>query len=564
MRVLIADDNLDLADALASVLRSRGADPVVTGDGAAALQVAADNGPFDAAVVDLLLPGAGGVDVLAQLSERGGPGVLLAMTGYERAHDRERLRDLGIGAPLRKPFAVPELLQRLGLGDTPGATVPLRARVALLIRKAAADPAGLVCGLDRFTDPDVLREAVAEHPYDAALVLSEPSPDRAELVEDLKALDRDLGVLTTPEPSLVAGAIERTRERREASREAALLGAMFEACADPLLVVAGDPPTIERVNRELVALVGLRPDELRGQPLALLDDPATDDQGLVAAWREVQAGSGELAAETRLRIHGGALRPVRARFVRLLEQGSAVAVTLEGAEDRRGHEEALRVLGATAAGVAHEMRNALAGIGSSLEILGSRFDDDSQEADLLHRVSQRVDRAAEVMSDLLAYARPTVPRLKVVPLRMVLGAAADQVRSAAPEGVEVDVELDDPTLKVWLDPVGIQGALVNLGNNAVQAVGERGSVRFCGRLDGESVELRVIDDGPGIPPEMASKVFEPFFTTRARGSGLGLANVRKVVEAHGGRVEVLDRRPGAHFALTLPARPQEIEEERTA
>jgi len=557
MRVLIADDNVDLAEALATVLRSRGVEPTVVANGDVALQLARHD-QFDAAVVDLLLPGTSGVEVLERLREAKAGPVLVAMTGYDRAQDRARLNDLGIGAPLRKPFPIPILLARLGLSDGV-AKLPRNSRIALVVGEEggpASRPGG--CTVDRFADPEMLREAVAEHPYDAAVVLT-TGHDTAELIEDLKALDRDLAVITDTSRDILSCAIERTRERRETTRGHHLLQAMFEQCLDPTLLITGEPPLVELANRELLALVGLQADQIRGAPLHQLDDPESDEPGLVHGVAEVLAGSDEVRRRVSVRVRGGTSQEMRARFVRLADDQPAVAVTLDPYDDRAAHEQALQTLGATAAGVAHEMRNALAGIGSSLGVLRNRISAESREGQVLSRVADRVDRAAEVMTDLLAYARPSTPRLKVVPLRMVLEAAADQVRAQAPEGVTIIVEQDDRTLRVRMDPVGIQLALLNLGLNAVQAITETGTVIFGGRLDGDCVVLRVSDDGPGVPAAMAEKIFEPFFTTRARGSGLGLANVRKVVEAHGGRVELTPRQPGAHFVLRLPLRPRSEE-----
>ncbi len=554
LRVLIVDDNVDLALALASALESRGAQPTVVGDGDAALRVIARH-RFDVALVDLLLPGVSGTDILLELRDGGAAERLFAMTGYDRAHDRSRLLAAGVEGVLRKPFEISELLRRLDLvGDVLAPRIG-RCRVALFASPEHVVPTVPGCRLDRFSDADDLREAIADHAYDASVIID----GGADLVEDLKALDRDLAVLPECIPSLVAGAVERTRERRAASRDLMVLQELFDRSETAMLVVAGDPPEIVRWNRELVALLGHRSEELRGSPVSILDDPDRTSHPLSSLVHDALAGEVEVSARVPVRARGGSVRLVDARAIRVEEEDVAVAVSLTGHRPGPGHEQALRLVGATAAGVAHEMRNTLAGISNSLSIVRGRVDPETTEGQVLLRVEERIARAAEVMSDLLAYARPTTPRLKTVPLRMVLEAAAEQVRAgmASESGVDVSVEVPDPTLRARLDPVAIQLTLINLGLNAVQALGESGSVRLSGRREGDRIVLRVDDDGPGVPPEIRERVFEPFFTTRARGSGLGLANVRKVVEAHGGTVELLDRAPGAHFVLRLPPRPGE-------
>lgn len=553
LRVLIVDDNIDLAQAIALALETRGARATVIGDGASALDVISRVG-FDVALVDLLLPGVGGGEVLVAMRANHPERRLFAMTGYDRSQERLRMMEAKVEAVLRKPFDIPQLLRRLGLDAEAQAPRVARCRVAMLAPADHVPPNPPGCNVDRFTDPDTFREAIADHAYDAALVLQ----GGVELVEDVKALDRDLAVLTECQPALVAGGVERTRERREASRDLMVLQALFDRSATPMLVAAGDPPEIVRWNRELVALLGHRSEELRGAPVSILDDPDRASRPLSALVHDALAGEAEVNRRVPVRARGGSVRLVDARAIRVEEEDVAVAVSLFPHRSGPGHEEALRLVGATAAGVAHEMRNTLAGISSSLSIVRGRVPEGSTERQVLGRVEERIARAAEVMSDLLAYARPTTPRLKVVPLRMVLEAAAEQVRQGA-VGTAIDVQVDvqDPTLRVKLDPVAIQMTLINLGLNAVQALGERGCVRIAGGREGDRVVLRVDDDGPGIPPEMRERVFEPFFTTRARGSGLGLANVRKVVEAHQGTVELLDGSPGAHFVLRLPPRPGE-------
>ena len=120
----------------------------------------------------------------------------------------------------------------------------------------------------------------------------------------------------------------------------------------------------------------------------------------------------------------------------------------------------------------------------------------------------------------------------------------------------VATALPNPGLRILVDPVRLQMALINLGNNAVQAMGDGpGTLTLSCAREGESVVLCVDDDGPGVPVPVRARIFDPFFTTRARGSGLGLANVRKLVEAHGGTIALLDRQPGAHFEIRLPRRP---------
>ena len=560
MRILIADDNLDLAESIATVLRPRGAVPTVVGDGAMALR-AASRLEFDAALIDLKLPRRSGLDVLKELRRAGTPELLIAMTGYDSADRIAELGGLGIETVLRKPFDLRSLLDTLGLAAGAGSTLPSRCRVAFLVKDGTPIPhRPLNCVVDRFRAPDVMREAVAEHPYDAAVILADV-PGKLDLVEDLKSLDGDLAVLLSSEPELLAAGVERTRERREGTRELAILSDTFERAPGALMIAAGDPLKIHRWNRELLALLGNRPSDLDGTDLAELEgDPA--ELALTALAAEADGTEAPVERRLPVRLRGGSVRLFDVRAVRVQSTDHAVCLSFAEFDPRGGHAEALQLLGATAAGVAHEMRNTLAGVGASLAVLRNRLDPETAEGQVLQRVLDRIGRAGTVMDDLLEYARPTTPRLKAVPARMIVSAAADQIREQAPSGIRVEVEVADPSLRILVDPVAIQMALVNLGINAVQAMPGSGRLGIRCGLHGDRVEIRVDDDGPGIRAEIRQKVFAPFFTTRARGSGLGLANVKKVIEAHGGSLELLERSPGAHFLIRLPPRP-EIPAEKT-
>ena len=557
MRVLIADDNADLAASLASLLQNRGANTVVVGDGAAALKAAALE-RFDAAVIDLKMPNRSGVEVLEQLQRLGQADRLVAVTGYERPRQLDELAKLQSVPVLQKPFDPAVLLNLLGLQDAP-TDVPDRARLAVLTDAGhnLRDLRSLAL-FDRFEEEDMIREAVAEHPYDAALIVSERI-DRDELSADLHTLDQDLAVVFSVRPALIAEAVERTRERRVRAERAALLDVVFQRTPAPLLVVAGEPPGVALWNRGLRELLGHRDEELEGASLDLLEAP-----GRLRALRALVAEARLTGRSTRktlpVRRRGGGLQEhsVLATPTDCYDQAVSLLFGTAGPDDPQA--EALRMLGATAAGVAHEMRNTLAGVGSSLEVLQHRIPSGSDAASVLTRIRERTARASEVMSDLLAFARPLHLRLKTIPARMVLMSAADRIRERAPSGINVDVHIPDPTLRIRVDPVSTQMALVDLGNNAVNALPGHGTVTLSCRRETEFVELRVSDDGPGVPAAIASQIFDPFFTTRAQGSGLGLANVRKVVEAHGGNVELEDRSPGAHFLIRLPPRPPEPKE----
>ncbi|MCU0303099.1 MAG: response regulator [Thermoanaerobaculales bacterium] len=229
----------------------------------------------------------------------------------------------------------------------------------------------------------------------------------------------------------------------------------------------------------------------------------------------------------------------------------------------------LASLGELAASIAHEINNPLAVIAESagwLRTRASRADVGPDElrgsvALALSKIESAVDRAARISQNFLRFARAPDARVREIDLGELASEVRDlTVRTAAHADVEIAVtRADDADLSLTSDPYQLRQVLLNLVTNAIQAIGAGGRVELAVAGDPEEVRVAVIDNGPGIPPELLERIFEPFFTTKPEGSGtgLGLAVSRGIVEKLGGRIEV-DNRPGAGctFRLVLPrARP---------
>jgi signal transduction histidine kinase len=162
-----------------------------------------------------------------------------------------------------------------------------------------------------------------------------------------------------------------------------------------------------------------------------------------------------------------------------------------------------------------------------------------------------------LITALLAFARP----VHISPVRVPISelferavSATGETMSAKRVRVERPAERELDAIDVNVDPDLMTQVLVGLVANAIDAVGVGGEIRLEAHPNGRQIELAVADTGPGVPAELRSQVFEPFFTTRAEGIGLGLAIARQIVEAHGGRIEVgQSESGGARFAVILPA-----------
>jgi two-component system sensor histidine kinase HydH len=235
----------------------------------------------------------------------------------------------------------------------------------------------------------------------------------------------------------------------------------------------------------------------------------------------------------------------------------AANAELDAARSRVAQSEKLAALGQLAAAIAHEVRNPLAVVRSAAQGLGETLpagDADGHRATSF--IVAEVDRLSNVVSSLLAFARPlqlqTRPTVisEVVARAVTLAGAelaAKRVRLARDEAPVLPVVHADGDL--------VCQVLVGLLSNAVEATPAGGEVVVRARAANGAVELAVADGGSGIAPELRARVFEPFFTTRPNGTGLGLAVARQIVEAHGGRIDVGDRPGGgACFTIRLPER----------
>ena len=216
------------------------------------------------------------------------------------------------------------------------------------------------------------------------------------------------------------------------------------------------------------------------------------------------------------------------------------------AEAKLNEQAALTHLGQLTAVVAHEVRNPLAGLRGSLQMLDRRFPAAAREHDVIAAMIQRIDELNAKVNDLLQYAKPSPPRLQAVDVRAVAAEAVASARASMGSG-QADVPVRGDAILVRADPGMLRGALLNLVLNACQASGRSG-VDIEVRAEGDRCRIAVRDSGPGIPTEIRARLFEPFATTRREGTGLGLPIVRRLIELQGGEVSLTDRAGGGTVA----------------
>jgi two-component system sensor kinase FixL len=206
-------------------------------------------------------------------------------------------------------------------------------------------------------------------------------------------------------------------------------------------------------------------------------------------------------------------------------------------ETRLREQSALMKLGEMAAVVAHEVKNPLAGIRGAIQVIGGRLPAGSKDRAVVKGIIARVDALNDLMKDLLLFARPPTPRLAPVEIVPLLQTVADLVRQdPALDGLRIDVVGSVPP--VTGDAELLKIAVQNLILNAVHATGGRGAIRVAAVMTNGGCEITVADNGPGIPLDVREKLFTPFFTTKARGTGLGLSTAKRLIEAQGGAINL--------------------------
>jgi two-component system NtrC family sensor kinase len=219
--------------------------------------------------------------------------------------------------------------------------------------------------------------------------------------------------------------------------------------------------------------------------------------------------------------------------------------------------ERLISMGKLAAGVAHEINNPLTGILSYAEDLMEETDPSDPRYEDYEVIVHEALRCRQIVRGLLDFARQDSPQLnRIHPRELIDNAMAVVVRQAVFQNIRIEVDADENTPTLEVDPVQIEQVLVNLLINAQQAMpnGGRILVRTRGVDGGERVEFCIKDEGTGIPPEIRSRVFEPFFSTKdGKTDGLGLAVCLGIVQQHGGSIEIeSETEKGTTFRIVLP------------
>ncbi len=226
--------------------------------------------------------------------------------------------------------------------------------------------------------------------------------------------------------------------------------------------------------------------------------------------------------------------------------------------------EHLATMGELAAGVAHEIRNPLAGIAGAIEIISKDVPLDHPDREILDDLRQEVRRIEKVLNDLLAYARPKAPQFGMADLKETVARTLQFARQQiGSKNVEFSIQIPSPLPRFRMDPEQLQQVLLNLVLNGIQALDQEGKITLQAKvLSGSGtpnrpnyVEVSVSDTGGGIPRDLMEKIFRPFYTTKRGGTGLGLSLCRRIISQHGGTLTAESEvNKGSRFIIRLPMR----------
>ena len=354
---------------------------------------------------------------------------------------------------------------------------------------------------------------------------------------------------------------ERNREIQALTDSEARLRSILESAVDGIVVIDARG-RIESFNPAAERLFGYPTSEVVGQNVNLLmPSPyreahdryiehylSTGVAKIIGIGREV---TGRRRDGTTFPLHlsvGEMVSGGERKFTGLLHDLSARVEM----EERLREQAALVRLGEMAAVIAHEVKNPLAAVRGAIQVIGKRLPRDGREASVITDIVARIDALNQLVQDLLLFARPPRPNPTPVDLSALLSMTGLLLgEDAAHRDVQVVISGQCPVVAADVELLKI--IFLNLFLNSAHAMQRQGTIAVTLTAVDGGCRIAVADTGPGIPPEVRAKLFTPFVTTKSRGTGLGLSTVKRLVEAHGGTIDV-DCPPegGTIVAISLP------------
>ncbi len=248
------------------------------------------------------------------------------------------------------------------------------------------------------------------------------------------------------------------------------------------------------------------------------------------------------------------------------EELQAANEELREAQEQLIRSEKLAAIGQLAGGVGHELRNPLGAIKNAVYYIKGKVAKDGlgqkepRVMEFLDIMDDEINASNKIINDLLGFSRVGKPSVSPTRIEKVIEDALSH--TAIPENIELTKKVDTGLPEVKMDPDQIQQVLVNIITNAVEAMPEGGKLTIAAREKDKFLEVKIADTGCGIPQETVDKIFDPLFTTKAKGIGLGLAVCKAIIDRHQGNIEVMTQMgKGTTFTIKLPLKTESSERE---
>jgi two-component system sensor kinase FixL len=364
--------------------------------------------------------------------------------------------------------------------------------------------------------------------------------------------------------SLEAQVDARTADVRDAN---ARLRSIIDSAVDGIIVI-DEQGTIESFNPGAERLFGYPQAEVVGRNVNVLMPSPYHEEHDGYLHRYATIGIAKIIGvgrEVSGRRRDGSVFPLHLSVGELMVAGERKFTGIlhdltarVGIERQLRERAALARLGEMAAVIAHEVKNPLAGVRGAIQVFRGRLPADSRDAPILDEIVTRLDALDDLMKDLLLFARPPQPRRTAVDIGPLVALTAELIgHDPSLRGVQVEISGSAPPIAADAEMLKI--VFQNLLANGAQAVQGRGRIRVRIRAADGVCHIAFADDGPGIPEELRDRIFTPFFTTKSRGSGLGLATAKRFVEAHHGEIRVeCPNGGGTTVTICLPAQLDEV------
>jgi len=352
---------------------------------------------------------------------------------------------------------------------------------------------------------------------------------------------------------------------------------LFETAGDAIFIMLGEGENAGKIisaNQAAADMHGYTIEELLEMDIQDLDTPEVAAQSPQRIERMLK---GEwINAEITHRKKDGTIFPVEISAGLLEYENKKYILAFDrDITERKMAEEALQraqqlvITGEMAAGLAHEIKNPLAGIKVSIEVLSNELALAPEDKEVFLRIINEINRIETLLRNLLNYARPPRPQLAEIDINKSLEVAVKNAQFALKKpdaefqrmkDIQIVKELSDQLPQVMADSSQLQQIFLNLLLNAIDAIPGKGTITARTAVNGEGkIVIEIADTGKGLEGKDFEKIFQPFFTTKPKGTGLGLAISKRLIEQHGGTIDAANNpQSGLTFTIVLPTK-QEIE-----